>query len=77
MCAASRESAGQRGKCMFQPGRDLLTLQLAACVYTLSYTKVRVKPYGVRLLQTRLSRDQLDSADAGSWQIADRYATAS
>ena len=33
--------------------------------------------YGVRLLQTRLSRDQLDRADAGSWQIADRYATAS
>ena len=33
--------------------------------------------YGGCSLQTRLSRDQLDRADAGSWQIADRYATAS
>mgnify|MGYP007021909322 CR=1 FL=1 len=27
--------------------------------------------------RTRLFGDQLDRADAGSWQIADRYATAS
>ena len=33
--------------------------------------------YGVCPRRTRLFKDQLWRADAGSWQIADRYATAS
>ena len=36
-----------------------------------------LNPYGVRRRRTRLLRDQLWRADAGSWQIADRYYTAS
>ena len=33
--------------------------------------------YGVRSRRTRLLEDQLGRADAGSWQIADRYYMAS
>ena len=33
--------------------------------------------YGVRSRRTRLLEDQLGRADAGSWQIADRYTMAS
>ena len=33
--------------------------------------------YGERSRRTRFLGDQLDRADAGSWKIADRYATAS
>ena len=52
------------------------------CVFALRLLLL-IKPatpenrYGVRSRRTRLLEDQLDRAHAGSWQIADRYATAS
>eukprot|EP00964_Phaeocystis_antarctica_P096536 scaffold62830_cov33-Phaeocystis_antarctica.AAC.1 len=42
---------------------------LIRCIYT--------PKYGGRSRRTRLFEDQLGRADAGSWQIADRYYMAS
>ena len=40
-------------------------------------TRYTTRVYGVRSRRTHLFGDQLWRADAGSWQIADRYTVAS
>ena len=47
------------------------------CQFVVKRLLVQTFPDGVRSRRTRRLRDQLWRADAGSWQIADRYYTAS